>query len=386
MRNAHDEGGVGGKLHSPVLIFVTLAVVVGLQATAAAQHPLFPSRVGNWLGFSPHRMATGDFDEDGLIDVIVTNQEWNIVPVLLGRGDGTFFTAWNCDAGSVPDHIATGDFDEDGHTDLAVTNITSNDVSVLLGNGDGTFQTAVNYAAFSPGIILTGDFDEDGHIDLATSSAYWGVLVCLGNGDGTFQEAVEYEVLEGLAHMHFEDIATGDFDGNGHTDMVVAEGDWETQAGDIWVLSGNGDGTFQEAVEYPVGEYVGSLASWDFNQDGYTDLAVTRGISGAVSVLLGDGTGTFGTAMDYDTGFRPTRITIGDCDGDGHVDLAVSSMSRDAVTVLLGNGDGTFRTAMRPARTRITLRWRTLTATASRTSSWRSGAATIRTVGTGAFQ
>jgi hypothetical protein len=96
------------------------------------------------------------------------------------------------DAGSNPSAVVTADFNGDGHLDLATANSSSNDVSVLLGNGDGTFRTAQNYATsdvYGPDCIAAGDFNGDRNLDLVTGSLtdVGEISVLLGHGDGSFQ-------------------------------------------------------------------------------------------------------------------------------------------------------------------------------------------------------
>ena len=67
----------------------------------------------------------------------------------------------------------------------------------------------------------------------------------------------------------------------------------------------------------------------DFNGDGKPDLAVANFVSGNVSVLLGRGDGTFQTAVNFGigSGSQPQFVAVGDFNGDGKPDLAVANAS-----------------------------------------------------------
>ena len=110
---------------------------------------------------------------------------------------------------------------------------------------------------------------------------------------------------------------------------------------DVGVMLGNGDGTFQAAVNYVGGPtQVGApsrLAVSDFNKDGIADLAVVFG--GGVRLLLGNGDGTFQTTpISYVAGTFPQGIAIGDFNGDGFPDLAVANADTNSVTILFNDG------------------------------------------------
>src|SRR5438132_377175 len=130
----------------------------------------------------PQSLAVGDFNGDGRPDLAVANNGSTNVSVLLGNGDGTFQNAFGYGAGTGPGSVAVGDFNGDGKPDLAVANIgslrdnyTDGNVSVLLGNGDGTFRSAVDYGAGSvPRSVTVGDFNGDGKLDLAVANFYCG--------------------------------------------------------------------------------------------------------------------------------------------------------------------------------------------------------------------
>jgi hypothetical protein len=105
--------------------------------------------------------------------------------------------------------------------------------------------------------------------------------------------------------------------------------------GTVSVLLGQGDGTFQSAVNYPAGSYPWSVVVADFNGDGKPDLAVA---APTVRVLLGNGDGTFQTTnISYVAGASPTAVAVGDFNGDGFPDLAVANFWSDDVSILLND-------------------------------------------------
>jgi hypothetical protein len=175
-----------------------------------------------------------------------------------------------------------GDFNGDGKLDLA--GVASYGFWVALGNGDGTFQPAQNFACggpCGPGMVVVGDFNGDGVLDLAVAveddlNDYGRVWVLLGNGDGTFQSPLAVATGDDGTSL-----AMGDFNGDGKLDLAVANEAFD----DVWVLLGNGDGTFQPAQDFGVGGHAESVAVGDFNGDSKLDMAVAVA-SGSVSMLM----------------------------------------------------------------------------------------------------
>src|SRR2546430_4593475 len=143
---------------------------------------MFQAAVNYGAGASPYSVVVGDFNGDGVPDLVVANfgnpySSQTIsgsVSVLLGKGDGAFRSAVTYDAGRNPSSVRAADFNGDGKPDLAIANSVCSgcgpNVSVLLGKGGGTFEAAFNYVGVAePSSVGVGDFNGDGKPDLAVA-------------------------------------------------------------------------------------------------------------------------------------------------------------------------------------------------------------------------
>jgi hypothetical protein len=191
-----------------------------------------------------------------------------------------------------------------------------------------------------------GDFNQDGKADLAVlNGGSSNVSILLGNGDGTFQPAVNFATGASPNYL-----TVGDFNGDGKADLIIGYvGQSSGPSSDL--LLGNGDGTFQAARAVSDGISVTMIG--DFNGDGRADVVavtVLPDVGSPFSVQVGDGSGSFVQSFASAIGDLMS-LTIGDFNGDGKTDLAAViygyydpygySLPPD-VAVLLGNGDGTF--------------------------------------------
>ena len=199
----------------------------------------------------------------------------------------------------------------------------------------------------NPTSVTTGDFNGDGFTDLVTTNIGDNTLsVLLGNGDGTFKEQTQVQATRDPRAL-----VVNDFNGDGRLDLAVAC----SGSDQVAIFFGLPQGAFSENGRYPVHKTPVSIASGDLNGDRAPDLVVALR-NDKIKVLLGNADGRFVDGPLYEHGDTPTSLAVADVDRDGKLDVAVSNggpMS-SAVSIWLGKGDGTFqeptdyRTGKRP--------------------------------------
>ncbi|MGB7639858.1 MAG: FG-GAP-like repeat-containing protein [Terriglobales bacterium] len=400
-----NRPGSHGRLLSFVSLVLVLAIAAfarigapgtssqagGERASAPAANPLasakslfLPAVAYQTGGTGAGAMAVGDLNGDGNLDVAVANSCGAVCPngavsVSLGNGDGTFKPAVLYDTGGQYNNgVVIADVNGDGHPDLIVTNMcvigeancgtglaADGVVGVLLGRGDGTFEPVVLYDAGGETTesLAVADVNRDGKLDVIVTnwddrfSGNNSIGVLLGNGDGTFQAALPYS-SGGCGREAFS-VAAGDLDLDGNPDLIVANANGDIGScgqGTVGVLLGNGDGTFQPAVQYDAGGLLTSSAILlDVNGDGYLDAVVTNACgpscrgTGSVAILFGNGDGTLQRAALYSSGNAGTSsAAFGYVNGDDNLDLLIASScsptpcKKGAVGLAAGTGPGTF--------------------------------------------
>jgi hypothetical protein len=225
--------------------------------------------------------VVGDFNQDGVLDVAATDCCSQAVELFLGNGDGTFALPTTTFIGRGTGDLFVGDFNGDGKLDLLGAAISNEDFywefKILTGNGDGTFQSPQTvgvfpYVPFFSPTYFVNDFNKDGNLDIAFTNPYGQIGIMLGNGDGTFQSPTYYTVGD----QTYFTFVVGDFNNDGNTDIVVPQ-DTLTNT-NFSILLGNGDGTFQSPqVLLQGGLFPGAtFMAADFNNDGLLDLSAPQ--------------------------------------------------------------------------------------------------------------
>lgn len=296
------------------------------------------------LGGHPQGLVLGDFDGDGDVDV-ATGTGGEILNVLLNQGvtDGAWLgfeapVSYPTNS-SHSSRLAVGDVDSDGDLDLAVGTYFGGDVTVLLGHGDGSFADGnPSHVAHRAGTVQLGDLDGDKTIDAAVVVIHEGavtVAVMMGDGTGKFGEPTYLSIEEDVDHVQM-----GDLDSDGDQDLA-AVGDDENGGNLLHLLINQGDGSFREHDEaFACGGTPVGLTIAELDSKGSFDLAVVNRRPNSVAVFAnlteppvsqvpGDSTqdGVFDRwdivhvmqAAKYETG-EPADWSEGDWDGNGVFD------------------------------------------------------------------
>jgi hypothetical protein len=327
------------------------------------------------IGLNVMRQAGGvivdDFDNDGLLDVVVSSM--NVCDPLRyfhNDGNGTF-TDRTAPAGLADQlgglNIVQADYNNDGCMDILVLRggwQYAQRKSLLRNNCDGTFTDVTDASGLGETITSTQaavwvDIDNDGYLDLFIGNENAPAQLYHNRGDGTFEEI---GARAGIAQTSFvKGVAAADYDHDGFADIYVA-----SLNGVNRLYHNNGNMTFTE-----VGRVAGvqapsfSFATWffDYDNDGWPDLFVDSYITSVDESLytyLGmphnaetlklyrnkhDGTFEDVTSrVGLDKVFMPMGANFGDVDNDGYLDiyLGVGQPSFTALLphVLLRNKQG----------------------------------------------
>ncbi len=324
--------------------------------------PGSPIKVGPMAG----EPVIADSDNDGNLDIILAcgtccgstpDPLSGHVQVLLGDGRGGFKPAEGSpiSVGSSARKVAVGDANRDGRLDIFVAQHESYDVVALLGNGRGGFKPASGspfVAASGPNVhprahthaITTGDANGDGNLDLLTTNANDNsVSILLGDGKGGFALSGALPIKAG--RHPYDTVSLNDVNNDGKADIVTPN----LRGNAVMVMLGDGKAGFTPAPGAPfaLGPRPGYVSVADLNDDGKADLVATHDDDPLVAVLLGDGKGGFNPTPE--SPLRPPNpvwgVAVADLNGDGRKDLAMGSQLDHGVTIMLGDGRGGFVSA-----------------------------------------
>ncbi|CAF1413812.1 unnamed protein product [Adineta steineri] len=302
-----------------------------------------------YSGANPQNIIVDDFNKDDLLDVAVTDPINNCIIVLLGRGNETFSTEliYSTGSDSIPIDLYIYDLNNDNYLDLVVANMGTNTIGVFYGFDYILFVEQGSYETgdgSNPISVVLGDFNNDGHTDIVV--AFYGtnnVGILLGYGNGTFTSMIPFGYVP-IAHAWVLDV--GDFNNDSNLDITIAN--WAINS--ISVILGCGNGSFKDPVSYSTGSnsHPQAVAVNHIDNDNFLDIVTSNYGSNTVSVFLGYGNGTFPDAITLITGdgAGTNFIAIADISNDSWNDIIVANYGSNNVGVFLGYGNGSFSTQM----------------------------------------
>ena len=238
-------------------------------------------------GLGPIALASGKLNSGTVVDMISANQLNGTATILLDFNGTGFASKQTLSVGETPTDVVVGKFDADADFDAIVANQSRDQLTLLVNNGSGVFTKGASFSSGGkkPTALVTGLFNNDAFVDIAVANY------------GTHPTG-------------------GDF-------------------GNVAVLLGRGDGTFQTAVPSTVGFGPISIATDDFNGDGFLDLVTANFLANTASLLLGSASGTFTVAAEQlSTGQGPLQVQLQDIEGDGDKDILVTNLLSQTISVL----------------------------------------------------
>jgi hypothetical protein len=308
--------------------------------------------------------TAGDYDNDGWVDLYVTNYQSAIL--YHNNGDGTF-TDVTAKAGVENPHFGVGtvffDYDRDGYLDLYVGNYIKFDPNAKMlyftadafpgpldyegdadrlfhNNHDGTFTDASEKAGIANPLgramgVTVGDFNNDGWPDIYVANDTMESYLYRNNHDGTFTNvAHEVNVAFGANGDNTSSMGPifGDYDNDGWQDLFVSDMRYHR----LFRNPGEEQPYFLDTtVETSMAQTSGQYVAWgdgffDYDNDGWKDIFIVNGglhwmVPMEDSLNRNNGNSTF-TDVSLQAGsyFKSKNIGRGACwadyDNDGYID------------------------------------------------------------------
>ena len=261
----------------------------------------FNTHIDYIVGNSPHAVVAVDINDDDRADIISTDSSSDSISILLNQEDGIFKLIKQISTLPNPQAIADDDFDNDGIIDIAVSNwYATGFITIFYQKTDPEFDSIIyagnieqcdDYGGFHS--ITANDFNCDGLIDIAVCDATMDSnKICVFMNDGNRElHSYGFELPNNKPAF----IKSADLDNDGDINLVTAN----VESDDLAVIMNDicDDGNcrcseepiFIEKGKYTADGGVYGVAIDDFNNDNILDLATINLNPDDISIFLDRG-------------------------------------------------------------------------------------------------
>lgn len=323
-----------------IVFLLLLSATLGPQTSASSQAYRSFERVLllEDKGETSAGVNVGDLNGDGRLDIVLgKGRHWPLYNrVLLNDGKGGFSAS---NLGSAPDRTysaALADLDQDGDLDIVVSNDKPDRKLLYLNDGKGHFTEAGSFGdpKWSTRYVTVADLNGDGYPDIvaANRGSPAQSFICFNNGKGGFPACEPLPMTESATS-----IVAADFDGDGALDLFVPHRD----GGQSILLWNDGKGRFPTSTKVgPAATWVRIGAAGDFDGDGRLDLAIIEERKKATFVIFNRGERQFGQPVQLPGPPRtPYSLAVADLNRDRRPDIVVGYVELPG-SVYFNDGQG----------------------------------------------
>ncbi len=266
-------------------------------------------------GVSYEKIDIYDFNNDSKLDILASGPGG--MTYLKNNANGTFAASYTIAGTSA---FTADDFNNDGYLDIVSISIFNPATyAVSRNNTNNTFSTTINALTYTVGSITSGDFNNDGNKDLlvsrnSTLTVNLGYVDFLA-GNGAFGFAAPVTVITSNPNT-VEQIKSFDFNNDGISDLAACDASGTN--GHIYLC--NGSASFTQFKILPRGS-VHSMLFKDINNDSYKDILTTNSTADNLNVMNGDAANSYSVITRYAVGYQPQTISVNDLNNDGINDV-----------------------------------------------------------------
>ncbi|MBC7383087.1 MAG: T9SS type A sorting domain-containing protein [Bacteroidia bacterium] len=331
----------------------TLSVFINNSAVGVLNNSSFTNNFQlTTLGNSPALISTPDIDGDGKQDILLgyastTGTQFSIY---LNKYNGVIFDTssfkrFDFTAGSKPEGISSGDFDNDGKIDIAIANNVSNNFYIFKNTstpGNISLATPLIYpTGNAPDATAVGDIDNDGKVDIAVTNFGSNTITVYRNMSTSV--GMNFSVVKSINTASTQNnpywVKIVDFDNNGVKEVVCSN--WGSSSVSIFSDSLTPGIGFAPRVDISLSPalYTQGTAIADYDHDGKLDLAVSMAGNNYVSVLRNVHAGgpitaaSFSAQTNFTANSSPVGAISADLDNDLRPDIINTNYGSNNISV-----------------------------------------------------